>query len=310
MGARQWAVAKAENAGRRAVERVVKLGPRLHAILAMEEDRPVSPEKLLLMLVAAVRGDGELDMSFTEVKGIGRRNERLAAAAAVFGGPGYLVADMYCDATLLCLLADCFELDLPNDEIAAHLLVMWQAMPDLATARRALDAGDDSESVTRHASSRFKESVSSKTKKDTLVTLWRLRSGGHALPALTPATVKNVLRAGRALQQRLDEAADELGLGRDRVRSGFAARLTSRRRLADRPAEPSQAVCATGPSGWHPDPAARFDYRYFDGFAWTELVSSDGWATTDPPDQLPLAPVGVSPFTISPGAAGDRSTTP
>jgi hypothetical protein len=36
------------------------------------------------------------------------------------------------------------------------------------------------------------------------------------------------------------------------------------------------------PAGWFPDPAGRFDHRYWDGTRWTELVSRDGTQLTDP----------------------------
>ncbi len=35
-------------------------------------------------------------------------------------------------------------------------------------------------------------------------------------------------------------------------------------------------------AGWHPDPAERFDSRYWDGHAWTRAVMRDGQVDTDP----------------------------
>ena len=32
---------------------------------------------------------------------------------------------------------------------------------------------------------------------------------------------------------------------------------------------------------WHPDPAARFELRYWDGTSWTEHVSTGGIQNTD-----------------------------
>ena len=37
-------------------------------------------------------------------------------------------------------------------------------------------------------------------------------------------------------------------------------------------------------AGWHPDPAERFQYRYFDRAAWTKHVSTDGVASVDEAD--------------------------
>lgn len=35
-------------------------------------------------------------------------------------------------------------------------------------------------------------------------------------------------------------------------------------------------------AGWYADPTGRFDHRYWDGDSWTEHVSRNGEATTDP----------------------------
>lgn len=37
-------------------------------------------------------------------------------------------------------------------------------------------------------------------------------------------------------------------------------------------------------AGWYRDPTERFDHRYWDGGTWTEHVSRNGQATTDPLD--------------------------
>ena len=47
------------------------------------------------------------------------------------------------------------------------------------------------------------------------------------------------------------------------------------------------AVETSHPAGWQPDPFARYQYRYWDGTAWTDQVSTNGTHETDP---LGLAP--------------------
>lgn len=37
-------------------------------------------------------------------------------------------------------------------------------------------------------------------------------------------------------------------------------------------------------AGWYADPTSRFEHRYWDGATWTEHVSRNGQATTDPLD--------------------------
>ena len=38
----------------------------------------------------------------------------------------------------------------------------------------------------------------------------------------------------------------------------------------------------TTPPGWHPDPASRHEFRWWDGNRWTESVSDQGLTGTDP----------------------------
>src|SRR4051794_38176149 len=46
------------------------------------------------------------------------------------------------------------------------------------------------------------------------------------------------------------------------------------------------------PAGWYHDPAARFDFRYWNGDAWTDRVQRDGVRATDA-DASPPEPVVV-----------------
>jgi hypothetical protein len=48
------------------------------------------------------------------------------------------------------------------------------------------------------------------------------------------------------------------------------------------PASESSAPPPVAGAGWFADPAARFEYRYWDGHAWTDQVSRQGQATRDP----------------------------
>ncbi len=49
------------------------------------------------------------------------------------------------------------------------------------------------------------------------------------------------------------------------------------------PTSPAQPATPSVPAGWYPDPAGRFELRYWDGSAWTEHVSRAGQQYTDPP---------------------------
>jgi hypothetical protein len=61
-------------------------------------------------------------------------------------------------------------------------------------------------------------------------------------------------------------------------------RYAERFNLRDATAARSYRSASTGatPPGWFPDPAGRFDHRWWDGARWTETVSRNGSTTTDP----------------------------
>jgi len=58
------------------------------------------------------------------------------------------------------------------------------------------------------------------------------------------------------------------------------------------PATAPASAPALSPPMWHPDPSGRFDYRWWDGQAWTTRVARNGTQLDDGnPDQR-LGPVG------------------
>lgn len=48
------------------------------------------------------------------------------------------------------------------------------------------------------------------------------------------------------------------------------------------PAGSPPPAAAPAAGAWHPDPSGRHELRYFDGAAWTDHVSDQGVAATDP----------------------------
>lgn len=198
---------------------MAKLGPHLREVIDLDDDRPVTPETLLMRVVAAVHDDDEVELSFKDLRGTGKRNERLTAAAGMIGGGvGCVIADLYAEAALFWMLADCFDLDLSDEAVAAHLLVAWGALPDPVVARAVMDPRQEA-TIAAEASKRCQvEAVSMLTKRDSVATLWRLRSGLARVPIFDPSTLHDLFFAGRALQQRLDTAALQLGLSKQDVR--------------------------------------------------------------------------------------------
>src|SRR3954447_3380540 len=67
---------------------------------------------------------------------------------------------------------------------------------------------------------------------------------------------------------------------------------------------------------WYPDPMGRAEYRWFDGSAWTDQVSSQGVQSTDPlavaaPSHVPVrdvAPHKIAKDLAAKGIAAGTST--
>lgn len=50
------------------------------------------------------------------------------------------------------------------------------------------------------------------------------------------------------------------------------------------------------PAGWYPDPLGRFEFRYWDGVAWTDQAAREGQTVVDPVDGPPARPTaGAAP---------------
>ena len=115
-------------------------GARLLAIVRIDDDRPMSPEWLLVMLVDAVNGEQRRELTDRDVLKAAKKRQRLAGAAGAAGGPvGLQLASLYCEAEIICDVAERHRLALAKEELAAHLLVLWNAMPDVDSARAAID---------------------------------------------------------------------------------------------------------------------------------------------------------------------------
>jgi hypothetical protein len=202
-----------------AVAQIARLGPRLTEVIDLDDEQSLTPEILVMKVVGAVHDDDEVELSLKDVRETGKRNERLAAAGGIVGGGvGCIIADLYADAALYWMLVDCLDLDVSDRDVAAHLLVAWGAIPDHGVTRAVMDPAGEV-TIADVARQRFKgEALELGTKRDSVQALWRLRSGLARVPLFDLSTFHDVFFVGKALQQRLDTAALQLGLSTEDVR--------------------------------------------------------------------------------------------
>lgn len=117
------------------------------ALLA-DDEKALSIEAYLLALVGAVRKDErDEEESRREVYVAARKRRRrlglISFGAGPLAGIASRLADLYCEAAVVCDVADHHDLDLDDEEIAAHLLVLWSIADDFAQADHAM-RGDSS----------------------------------------------------------------------------------------------------------------------------------------------------------------------
>jgi hypothetical protein len=189
-------------------ERTDGAGPRLVALLRMEDDQPITLEALVVLLVDAVHKDGEgRELTDRDVFKAAKRRYRRLGTVSIPSGPigGHLVK-LYCEAATLCDVVELRAAPLTDEEIAAHLLVLWGAMPDTTSAVAAIDGTGPSVLVA--LSLRGKERLrlppeGLATKRAVIKTLWSLRGTGlrgaidDVREAATPGIRENLFPGGR-----------------------------------------------------------------------------------------------------------------
>ena len=96
-------------------------------------------ERFLVALVQAVRedGDGEGGGARDVYVAARKRRRRLALlsfGAGPFAGVANQIADLYCETAVVSDLACLHGVELSDEEIAAHLLVLWDVIDDYGAA--------------------------------------------------------------------------------------------------------------------------------------------------------------------------------
>jgi len=121
-------------------------GDRFRSLRAMFTDDGVhsfSAEGFLVRLVQAVRDEEGGERSSRDVYVSARKRRRTLGLIALGTGPFFAhaanqVADLYCETAVVCEVASLHDLDLTNDDVAAHMLMLWSISNDLPTARGAV----------------------------------------------------------------------------------------------------------------------------------------------------------------------------
>jgi len=183
-------------------------GPRLLALLRMDDERPITLEALVVLLVDAVHSDGEgRELSDRDVfKAAKRRYRRLGTVSLPTGPLGGHVVSLYCETATLCDVVELRGVSLTEEEIAAHLLVLWGAIADTTSATAAIDGSGLSVLATLALRGKGRLGLPPEglaTKRAVITTLWKLRGTGlrgaldDAREAATPSIRENLFPGAR-----------------------------------------------------------------------------------------------------------------
>ena len=183
-------------------------GPRLMSLLRMDDEQPITIEALVVLLVDAVHKDGEgRELTDRDVFKAAKRRYRRLGTVSIPSGPigGHLV-NLYCEAATLCDVVELRAAPLTDEEIAAHLLVLWDAMPDTTSATAAIDGTGPSVLVALALRGKERLKLPPEglaTKRAVIKTLWSLRGSGlrgaidDVREAATPGIRENLFPSGR-----------------------------------------------------------------------------------------------------------------
>jgi hypothetical protein len=192
---------------------------RLRAIQKLDDSHPMTIEMLLLMLVEIIRSEDRQrrPASRDAVADAARTRQRVAGAATIAGGAlgGYVVS-LYCEAAVLCDVVDWHQLDLSRRQAAAHLLVLWNVVPDYHAAMVAMDGRGESAAACVSSRARAKIGIEKRPRemntKDVLLLLWRLRSVATGASVPNKARRRDVLLPAGRVNQIITAAETQLGL--------------------------------------------------------------------------------------------------
>ncbi len=208
--------ARAATSAREAIEaRSGTAGPRLVALLRMDDDEPITVEGLVLVLVDAVHSDDEAsELSDRDVyKAAKRRYRRLGTVALPSGPIGGYVVNLYCEAATLCDIVELRAVPLSEEEIAAHLLVLWGAMPDTTSATAAIDGSGPSVLTTFALRAKDRMGLPASgppTKRQVIATLWRSRDAVSSVRDVDAPGVRESLFPGGRVKEFIAAAHGQL----------------------------------------------------------------------------------------------------
>jgi hypothetical protein len=199
-------------------------GEGLRGIRAMFRDddgQQLSVERFLLVLIQAVRDDERREGQGARDLYVSARKRRRRLGLMSFGagplvGVANQLADLYCETATFCDVAAHKGWNLSDEQVGAHMLVLWGVSDDHEAARRAM-AGEPP--VAEILASRLREQAAGQlpdtlTKRSITKALWDVRGAiGDARKGTTTDAVKTVAFTGHRTKKLIKQVEAQLETG-------------------------------------------------------------------------------------------------
>ena len=191
----------------------------LRAMFDGDDEQALTVEGFLLRLIRAVRDDERATEHSARQLYVAARKRRRKLGLIAFGagplvGVANQVADLYCETATVCDVAAFHGMSLSDEQIAAHMLLLWSVTENLEEARRAV-RGDPpvarilSERLLARADEQLPENL---TKRAVVKGLWDVRGTvADAGRASTSGSVRTVVFTGHRTKQVIKRAEAQLG---------------------------------------------------------------------------------------------------
>jgi hypothetical protein len=185
------------------------------------EDDAFTVDLFLLSLVRAVRDDERDERSKREVYVAARKRRRRLGLAAFATGPlvgvANQVADLYCEAAVICDLAAFHRQELSDEQVVAHLLVLWNVADGYEAAHASVQGNPPISSLLGdrlflEVDEYLPEEL---TKRSIAKALWEVREGvGGVRKGATTEAVRTVAFTGHRTKKTIKRLEVQLGVGR------------------------------------------------------------------------------------------------
>jgi len=192
----------------------------LREIAGGEDDGAPSIEGFLLNLIRAVRKDEQEEgLNARDVYVTSRKRRRRLGLMSFGAGPligvANQLADLYCETAIIFDIAALHGLELSDEQLAAHMLLLWGIVESPTEARQAIEGDPPLASILagklrKQVGGQLPEKL---TKRSAIKALWDVRGTlGDARRASSSKAVRTVVFTGFHTKKVIKKAEAQLGV--------------------------------------------------------------------------------------------------